>query len=103
MESLVSRGLWEMCVHVSEQTEEHVFFMHQGIFWADDPPKACQHFSLQEKITHSQKSRSFTCIQMDGLVVPVKYELVLGVFNFPRAGSEAEGKEEPTTAHVDSW
>ena len=67
--------------------------MDRGIFWADDPPKARQHFSLQEKIIQSLSKKSQLC--------------TLTHMDFHRAGSKAEEGREPSArglwTHHDIW
>lgn len=96
-------GLWEMCACVREK-RDHAFFMYQGIFWTNDPPKACQHFSLQEKITqYLRRIQDFTRTQ--GLVGPREtwaLSLAPGGFNF-LWGQGGGVKLRAELRTVDSW
>lgn len=69
---------------MSERREANAFFMHQESFWADDPPKACQHFSVQEEITHYvSRTQHFT--RTHELVGPWETQALSfapGLFNF---------------------
>lgn len=87
------------CVRVSERRETMTSSRIKRFFWADDPPEARQHFSLQEKITQCV-SRTQCLTRTHGVVGPRETQALSfspGLFNF-RGGRQGAGLRT-----MDSW